>query len=55
MLEFVQAHWDTMVEILVLIVGLAVVVTKLTPSTTDDEWALKVKEFVEEALKKKAP
>jgi hypothetical protein len=53
MIEFLTAHWDTALEILVLVAGLAVVVTKLTPSTTDDEWAAKVKEFVEQAIANK--
>lgn len=52
MLEFFAAHLDTILEIAVLVVGLAYVVTKLTPSQTDDEWALKVKTMVEEAVEK---
>ena len=53
MLSFITSHLDTILELAVLVAGLAVVVTKLTPSTTDDEWALKVKEFIEEAVNKK--
>jgi hypothetical protein len=52
MLDFFTTHLDTILTIVVLLVGLAYVVTKLTPGTTDDEWALKVKTMVEEAVEK---
>jgi hypothetical protein len=53
MLNFFVEHGATLLELAVIIASAAVVVTKLTPSQTDDEWAAKVKEFVEQAVSKK--
>lgn len=38
--------WDTWVQLLLAVIGLASLVVKLTPSTRDDEILGKIKNFV---------
>ncbi len=45
-------NWDTLVLVAVNLLGLAAVVVKLTPSTTDDEWIAKIEEVVRNVTKK---
>jgi hypothetical protein len=52
-MEWITSHWELLAAVLVQLLGLAVVVAKLTPSTTDDEWVEKVKNVVESVVNKK--
>lgn len=38
-------NWDTLILLVTNILAAAVVVTKLTPSTTDDEWLAKIQDI----------
>lgn len=52
-MQWIVDHWDLLAVVVVNLLGLAVAVTKLTPSTTDDEWIEKVKNVVEQVITKK--
>ncbi len=52
-MEWITSHWELLTVVVVNLLGLAVAVAKLTPSTTDDEWIEKVKNVVESVLVKK--
>ncbi len=52
-MEWITSHWELLTVVVINLLGLAVAVAKLTPSTTDDEWIEKVKNVVESVLVKK--
>lgn len=51
-MTWITEHWDLLVLIAVNLLGLAAVVAKLTPTTTDDEWIAKIEEVVKSVTKK---
>lgn len=38
-------NWDTLVLLVTQVLATAVIVVKLTPSTSDDEWLAKIQEI----------
>lgn len=52
-MEWITSHWELLTAVLVQILGLAVVVAKLTPSVSDDLWIEKIKDVVENVVNKK--
>lgn len=52
-MEWITSHWDLLVLVVANLIGLAVVVAKLTPSTTDDEWIAKIEEMFKNVTTKK--
>lgn len=54
-MEWITSHWELLAAIVVQLLGLAVVVAKLTPSTTDDEWIAKIESVVKGIVNKTPP
>lgn len=46
-------NWDTLVVLATQALATAVIVVKLTPSTTDDEWLAKIQDIFSNFTKKK--
>ena len=45
-IEWVKVHWLDISECVVMAIGLASVIVRLTPNVTDDKWLGKIKGFV---------
>ncbi len=45
-------NWDTLVVLVTQVLATAVIVVKLTPGTTDDEWLAKIQEIFGNLTKK---
>jgi trans-aconitate methyltransferase len=53
-MTWITEHWDTLILLVGQLLATAVIVVKLTPSTTDDEWLAKVQEIFTNITKPKA-
>lgn len=53
MIEWITTNWDLLLGLCAAIIGLAAIITKLTPSTKDDAVVGKVKGAFESATGKK--
>jgi len=51
-MTWITENWDTLVLLVGQLLATAVIVVKLTPSTTDDEWLEKIKGIFDNATKK---
>lgn len=45
-MQYIMDNWASIVEIILAIIGLASIIVKLTPTTSDDKILAKVKNFV---------
>jgi hypothetical protein len=52
-MDWILSNWELLAVVIVNLLGLAVAVAKLTPSTSDDVWIEKIKEVVEQVVTKK--
>ena len=52
MLDWFTQNWDTVILLVGQALATAVIVVKLTPSTTDDEWLAKIQDIFGRFTKK---
>ena len=46
LLTWIEAHWDDVAKIIAMIIGIASIIVRLTPSVRDDNFLLPVIRFV---------
>lgn len=52
-MQWIMDHWEFLSIVIMNVLGIAVAVVKLTPSTTDDQWIEKIEAVVRTVLANK--